>query len=187
MFSIVILAFSLSTDAFAVSLARGAGLKDVEWHKIIKTAALFGIMEMLAPCLGWVLGVVIGNYIAVIDHWVAFILLAGLGIKMMREAITNKPLSPSAKKPETTFFILFLTALGTSIDAFVIGLTLALVEAPILLSAAIIGFTTFFMSLAGLVLGRFITSALGKIAEVAGGIILVGVGGHILLSHLGYL
>ncbi|MBL0338810.1 MAG: manganese efflux pump [Rhodospirillaceae bacterium] len=182
MFSIFAMAFSLSTDSFVVALAKGAALTRANWRVAIKTGLIFGLVQMVTPWLGWLLGNAASGFVEAIDHWIAFILLGAVGIKMIWEGYYHQ--LEREKSPKDSWMILVLAAIATSIDALVVGVTLAFLETDILMSAAVIGGITFFMVTIGMMIGRYIGATVGRAAEVLGGVTLIGMGTHILLTHL---
>lgn len=179
--AIVFLAFSMSADAFAAACAKGACLERPHWREALRTGAIFGVTEAVTPVIGWALGRAVGRYIEAFDHWVAFVILLAIGGKMIwdalrRDAETEKPQSHS-------FLALALTAVGTSIDALAVGVTLALIGASITVNALAIGAATFTMTAIGVMTGRMLGEKFGRLAEAAGGVILIGIGTKILLDH----
>ena len=183
-----LLALSMSADAFAASLARGAGGGKTSLSQTVKTALTFGVVETATPLIGWAAGIVAAPYIEAFDHWVAFVLLAALGAKMIREGLSP---TEEERQPEMSAaasrWLLLLTAVATSIDSMIVGVTLAFLDADIWLTALTIGTATTLMSAIGLRLGSVLGSIAGKRAEICGGIVLIGIGTFILLEHLGYL
>ena len=182
--AIAILAFSMSADACAAAIARGAATRP-RAVEAIKSGLVFGVIEAITPLLGWAAGVVASGYIAAIDHWVAFGLLGAVGGKMVIESVRrlNSPAVEEDRSRMGGMFGLALTALATSIDAAAVGVTLALVSVNILSVALAIGATTFTLATAGLLLGRAIGARFGPIVEIIGGIGLIAIGTGILLEH----
>lgn len=181
-----ILAFSMSADAFAVAVAKGATLRKPRWRDALRSGAIFGIIEALTPIVGWCIGLVASRFIEAVDHWVAFTILGAVGGKLIWESFSEE--SGDEEKPQRhSLGLLIITAIGTSIDAMAVGVTLAFVDANIWLSAAAIGGATCLMVTLGFMTGHYIGSKVGKYAERLGGVTLIAIGTHILLSHLGYL
>ncbi|HEX8885520.1 MAG TPA: manganese efflux pump MntP family protein, partial [Noviherbaspirillum sp.] len=132
------------------------------------------------------LGQVAAPYVSAFDHWIAFVLLGGLGLRMIREGASGDEEEEEAEKPgRHSFWLLAITGFATSIDAMVVGVGLAIMEANIVVTAAAIGFSTFVMVTLGVMLGRVLGRIAGKRAEIMGGIILIGIGSLILYEHLG--
>jgi putative Mn2+ efflux pump MntP len=147
-------------------------------------ATFFGGFQALMPLLGWMAGTRIGPFVEAWDHWVAFVLLGAIGGKMIWESQTTKV---ADKRSDSDLFApkeLLVLAVATSIDALAAGLTLPMLDAPLVLSLVTIGMTTAVLSALGLFAGRRFGAALGRRLDVAGGVILVGLGVKILVEHL---
>ena len=185
--TLILLSLSMSADAFAVSVAKGASDKHMRWLKMIKTAAIFGIVESITPLIGWLVGTVAAPYIEALDHWISFILLVGLGIKMIYEAINDNDEEENANAKSGSLSLLILTAIATSIDSMIVGVSLAFLNVNIILTALCIGFSTMIMSAIGLKIGGVLGTRIGKRAEISGGLVLMGIGIFILCEHLGFL
>jgi len=185
MLAIAVIAFGMSADAFAAALGKGAALARCRTGEALRTGAIFGSVEMAITLLGWAAGFWAGPYIERWDHWVAFGLLGVLGLRMIHGSISR---DPGAEQPHRhSFLVLAATAVGTSIDALIVGITLAVLKADILTTALAIGAATFLMTAIGTKLGRFAGARLGGWAEAAGGAVLIGIGTTILIEHLGLL
>lgn len=170
------LALALAMDAFAVALTQGARFRP----RAARTAAIafaFGAAQAIMPLIGWSLGSLALHHIAAWDHWIAFILLTFLGIRMIRGGEAEggeRPLGGIA---------MLIAAIATSIDALVAGFTLPTLSLPPLATAALIGLVTFVLSAIGVWIGRAIGDRYGRPAEIAGGVILIAIGGRILIAH----
>ena len=184
MIQTTVLAFSLSTDAFAASVAKGAKYPLITLRKKISIAAGFGILEAVAPLIGFLLGKQFETYIEDFDHWIAFGLLSALGARMVWKSF-HKEHDDDTGKINPSWNAVVVTALGTSVDATAVGLTLALFSDNIPLTLFVIGFVTFFMTLIGLHLGGKIGEKFGQWVELAGGVGLIAVGTNILIKHIG--
>lgn len=186
--SIALLSLSMSADAFAASVGRGA-VERPGWTSAVKGGAVFGIIEAITPVLGWALGLVAASVVERIDHWIAFLLLAGVGGRMIWEALTRDPVTaeagPSTLSRKAGLIALVATAIGTSIDAAAVGVGLAFIGVNIWGIALAIGFTTFVMTTIGLGIGRYVGARFGSVVEVIGGILLIGIGTAILGDHTG--
>ena len=148
----------------------------------------FAGFQALMPLIGWVLGIRFQQYIVSIDHWIAFVLLAIIGGKMIYESIKgDEGESCELKDAPLNHKELVVLAIATSIDALAIGITFAFLDTPIFPAIAIIGISTFFICLLGVVVGNIFGSKYKNKAEFAGGFILVMIGLKILLEHLGIL
>lgn len=186
----ILLALGMSVDAFAAALARGAGSLHYTWRQTIKTALIFGIVETITPLIGWLVGSMTQKFIAEYDHWLAFGLLLALGLKMIWGALhddDDEAAAADKNRTDTTLLLTVVTAIATSIDSMVVGVGLAFLDANIWLTALAIGTSTTIMAAVGLRLGRLLGQKIGSRAEMAGGVVLIGIGTFILLEHLGYL
>jgi len=179
--TILVLAFSMSVDAFAASVGRGAALGRPRLAEALRTGAVFGVIEAITPVLGWAAGVAASGFVEAVDHWIAFGLLAAVGIHMVLASLSKKEDAPPVNRSP---YVLMATALGTSLDAAAIGVSLAFLNVNIVVIALAIGGTTFLMSSTGMLVGRWIGEKLGRIAEAVAGVALVGLGVLILIEHL---
>jgi len=168
----------LAADAFAVSLTSGLYIRHLKWQKALKVAIAFGIFQAIMPLMGWGIGVGFRDYIIRFDHWIGFILLTALGLRMIHEAIADdedrEPFNP------LNIETLFVLAVATSIDALAAGLGLAVLQTPILLTITIIGLITFWLCLGGVYLGHHFGDRFQDKVEVIGGVILIAIGSRIL-------
>ncbi len=177
-----LIATSLAMDAFAVSISAGTTphLKS-HWAKF-RISFHFGLFQGLLPIIGWFLGRKVVRIISEIDHWVAFILLTGIGIKMIYEAWKN--VHPSLKSNPSKGSQLLLLSLATSIDAFIVGFSLALLDIDIWIPSAVIGVITAVMSFIGIRIGQVFNKLWGRRMEIVGGVILILIGLRVLGTHL---
>lgn len=180
---------SLSMDAFAVAICKGLAMRKVNKKQCFVIALFFGGFQALMPFLGWLLGTRFESYITSIDHWIAFVLLAFIGGKLIVEAVRDKDDNPEITEidPPLNIKEMFVLAVATSIDALAVGITFAFLEIPIVQAIAIIGTTTFIISIAGVYIGNFFGNKYKNKAEIVGGVILILIGLKILLEHLGSL
>lgn len=186
LFATAALALAMSTDAFAAAIGKGAALHRPRWTEALRTGLIFGVIEAITPLIGWALGKVAAPYVTAWDHWIAFALLSVLGARMIYEGFSADDDEEAQDKPSShAFWVLALTGLATSIDAMAVGAGLALVDENILTAAGAIGLSTFAMVTLGVMLGRALGKLVGKRAEVAGGLVLFGIGCAILAQHLG--
>ena len=183
--TIIILALGMSVDAFAATLARGAAQAHSSLKNIIRTALIFGIIETIAPTIGWFTGKAAAQYIEQYDHWFAFGMLLILGGKMIHEGISSKDENEDNVPRNSGLLLTITTAIATSIDSLIVGVGLAFLQVNILTTALAIGTATTLMSLLGLSLGRILGATIGKRAEIIGGIVLIGIGTSILIDHVG--
>ena len=177
----LVVAFSLSADAFAASLAKGARFPSLAFNRSLLIACGFGVLEALAPLLGYLLGRQFAAIIADVDHWIAFVLLGFLGVPMIVKSFSPPDEDGNAAP---SWSAVLVVALGTSVDATVVGITLALVSDNIPLTILTIGVVTFAMTFIGLRIGGIVGRRAGQWAEFAGGLGLAAIGVNILVTHL---
>ena len=181
--STALLAFAMSTDAFAAAIGKGASLHRPRISEALRTGAIFGVIEATTPLVGWALGVAAAGYVAAVDHWIAFALLAGLGLRMIH-ASRREEVEAGIRPTRHSFWVLAATGLGTSMDAMAVGVGLAFLDVDIVPVAAAIGLTTLAMVTLGVMLGRVLGTIVGRRAEAVGGLILILIGVMILIEHL---
>ncbi len=187
MIAVLILALALAMDAFAVSLVRGASGPHSPW-RALETGAAFGVAQGVMPLVGWALGTVFIGWLEAVDHWIAFLLLAFLGFRMLREGLEDGSIDGVPEgAARTRVLALFIAAVATSIDAAAAGMTLDLFDMPVLHSCFVIGVVTLLLCAPAYWFAARIGPALGKKAEVFGGIVLIGLGVRILAQHTGWL
>ena len=185
-----LLAVGLSMDAFAVSVCKGLAMKKATLKAEATCGLWFGGFQALMPTIGFFLGALFADAIEAFDHWVAFALLAIIGINMLKEALEKKDESGDNPEKDADLSVktMFLMAVATSIDALAVGISLAMVgSVNIWLAAAFIGVCTCLLSALGVKIGDVFGSRYEKKAELAGGVILILLGVKILLEHLGVL
>lgn len=182
-FSIFILAVSMSMDAFAVSVGRGAAIGRPRFRETIRTGVVFGVIEAITPVIGWSAGVAAAQFVTAVDHWIAFGLLAAVGTHMLVAALRPKA-EAADSRAKASFTVLLATAIGTSLDAMAVGVSLAFLEVNIVVIAVAIGLATFVMASGGMLLGRLIGERFGRVAEAVAGVALVALGASILYEHL---
>ena len=195
-FEIILIGIGLSMDAFAVSVCKGLAMKRPDMGKAVMTGTYFGVFQAVMPILGWLLGTRFRVYIESVDHWVAFGLLFLIGGKMIWEAVREDPdeekaeIVRAASRGEAGYSALaehrelFILAIATSIDALAVGISFAAIGTPIFPSAEIIGLITFCLSVIGVYTGVMFGNRYERKAEIAGGIILIGIGVKILIEHM---
>lgn len=183
-----LLAIGLAMDCFAVSTASGIILKRIQWRPILVMAFFFGLFQAAMPFIGWLCASTFSHLIADIDHWIAFIILAFLGGKMIFESFKDEDCRQEFNP--ASFKVVITLAIATSIDALAVGISFAFLGiknfSEILSPISIIGFASFALSLVGLLFGiRCHCGCASKLhAERWGGIILVLIGVKILIEHL---
>lgn len=178
----VFIAFGLAMDAFAVSLGASTSGKISGFRSKFRMAFHFGLFQALMTVLGWLAGGTIAPYIHHIDHWIGLALLAYVGTNMIRSGLGFKDtcLENDPSKGKT----LILLCVATSIDALAVGLGMAMLANPILLPAIIIGVVTLSLSSVGLMAGDKLSEKFGKRMEIVGGLILIGIGIRVVLTHI---
>jgi len=176
----------LSADAFAAALCQGLHMKRIDWGKALLVGLFFGGFQALMPLIGYLLGSRFEMYIRAVDHWIVFALLAFIGGKMFIEALRGEDEADCGCSRKWLPSLLLL-AVATSIDALAVGISFAFLRVDILPAVALIGITTFALSVIGVVVGSRFGTRFQKQAGMAGGVILVCIGIKILLEHLGVL
>ena len=179
--TLLITAIGLSMDAFAVAMCKGLSLRHYRARYALIVGLYFGFFQGIMPLIGYFLGINLSHMIEAYDHWIAFILLAFLGGKMLYEAF-------SAEEDETCdatdFKTMLVLSVATSIDALAAGISFAVLQMNIFSAVLVIGITTFLLSALGVKIGSVFGAKFKLGAEVAGGIILIGIGIKILIEHL---
>ena len=178
------IAVALAMDAFAVAIVTGLSLKDVSLRQTFRLSWHFGLFQALMPIIGWSAGISIRIYIEKYDHWIAFGLLAFVGINMIREAFRHDE-DEEQKNDPTKGMMLVMLSVATSIDALAVGLSLSMINISIWTPALIIGIVAGMFTIIGLQIGKKIGSAvrLSIYAGTIGGIILFAIGLNILHEH----
>jgi putative Mn2+ efflux pump MntP len=182
--AIVVLALAMSTDAFAAAIGKGTALHRPRWSEALRTGLIFGAIEAVTPLVGWALGRVATEYVTAWNHWIAFVLLAGLGSHMILAGWRASDDVAVERPGRHGFWVLAATGFATSIDAMAVGVGLAFVDVAIVPVAAAIGFATFVMVTVGVMVGRLVGSLAGRWAEALGGVVLIGIGAGIVYEHL---
>lgn len=186
---LMLLAVGLSMDAFAVSICKGLAMKKATLKAGLTCGIWFGGFQALMPLIGFFLGGLFAGVIQAVDHWIAFVLLAFIGINMLREAFSGKCDCESCEADaDMSFKTMFLMAVATSIDALAAGISLAMAgNVNIFAAVLLIGAFTFGFCTVGVKIGNVFGSKLESKAQMVGGIILILLGVKILLEHLGIL
>ena len=179
---LLLTAVGLSADAFSVAVCKGLACGRKSRTGLALSCGLwFGFFQFLMPLIGAFLGSRFIHYIEKYDHWIAFLLLAGIGANMIRESVSGGEEKVDSRTDPWT---MFLMAIATSIDALAVGLGLGLLGVSIFTSAVFIGVCTFVLSALGVILGSRVGERFSDRAQIAGGVILILLGLHILISHL---
>ncbi|MFA5367233.1 MAG: manganese efflux pump MntP family protein [Dehalococcoidia bacterium] len=180
--SILLIALALSMDAFSVATALGAAGRQHSRLAVLRLATAFGLFQFVMPILGWLLGRTVVSYIADYDHWIAFGLLAIVGIHMIKEYF-DKDAKERLKDP-TKGWPLLILSIATSIDALAVGVSFAFFDVNIYYAGAVIGIVCFAITAVGMVFGRALSRVLGKKAVLFGGIVLIAIGIKIVIEHM---
>jgi putative Mn2+ efflux pump MntP len=180
--SILLIAIGMAMDAFAVSLGIGTTRQASLPRPIFRLSFHFGLFQFFMPILGWLAGSTIAPLISQFDHWVAMGLLTFVGVRMIRSGLN--PESETYRSDPSRGGTLVMLSVATSIDAFAIGLSLAMLQVNILCPSVVIGIVTAGLSLIGLLIGHRLGTKFGKRMEMLGGMILIGIGLRILITHL---
>ncbi len=180
-FSIIIIAIGLSMDSFAVSVINGLTIKELNAKRILLISFSLAFFQALMPLIGWFAGIGIEKHIKEYDHWIAFLLLTFIGVKMIYEGLKK---NDAEKDTELKILTLIGQSFATSIDAFAVGISFAFLNLSIITPVLIIGLITFVVSIIGLQLGKCFGKKIGKSVEIFGGMVLIGIGLKILIEHL---
>ena len=190
LFELFVLAVGLSMDAFAVSVCKGLSMRKITLKNAGIVGLYFGGFQAGMPLIGYFLGLQFKNYIMSVDHWIAFILLGFLGIKMIQEAMSKDDDEDNKIEDENemlSFKNMSILAVATSIDALAVGITLAFLQVDIVPAVSFIGIITFVLSMVGVKIGNVFGVKYKSKAELVGGIILIFMGVQILLEHIGII
>jgi putative Mn2+ efflux pump MntP len=180
--SLTLIGVGLSIDSLAASITTGACSKQIKLKHVLKVAAFMAFFQGTMPLIGWLIGSSFKRIIEDYDHWVAFILLLGIGGKLIYDGIKNS--NEEVNTNPTKNMLLAGMALATSIDAMILGIGFGLIEINIWLAMLIIGSTTLLFSSVGVFVGDKLGNKINKGIEIFGGLVLIGLGLKILLEHL---
>lgn len=186
---ILLIGIGLSMDAFAVAICKGLAMPDkVDRKGALLIALYFGVFQAVMPALGWLLGSQFARYVTQMAPWIAFVLLAWIGGSMIRESLSKEE-KEEAEMGAVSHKELLVLAVSTSIDALAVGVTFSMLELAVSVGAAValIGCTTFVISLGGVYVGNVFGARYKGKAEFVGGAILILIGVKILLEHFGVL
>ena len=181
--ALILIAFAMSTDAFAAAITKGVKIKKTSLTYALKLGLIFGVIESITPVIGWFIGRSASTYVESWDHWIAMFLLCGLGIHMIYESVKNTEENDYSEPKKQSLALIVLTAIGTSIDAMAVGVGLAFVDVRIEIAALLIGSATFIMVTIGVMLGGVLGKFIGKRAETFGGVVLIAVGIWVFYEH----
>jgi putative Mn2+ efflux pump MntP len=181
-FTILAIALGLSFDTFAVSLSYGVIRSGILFHQASRIAIVLAVFQGGLTVAGYFLGSIISVALKATDHWIALIVLSFLGIKMIVEGRRKNNVQET--KDFSSTIVLITIALGTSIDAFAVGVSFALLEVKIWISGILIGAVTFIASMTAIRIGKSAGGRLGNKVEILGGLILIAIGLKIFLEHI---
>lgn len=176
----IVMSIGLAMDAFAVAVCKGLSMKQMQWKKAGIIALYFGFFQAVMPLIGYWIGSYFIHIVENVDHWIAFGLLSTIGVNMLKEAYEEGERQDDCAHWKTMIVLAF----ATSIDAFAVGITLAVLETNILMAVSTIGVVTFSISFLGVKIGNMFGNKYEKIAQIIGGVILILIGLKILLEHI---
>jgi putative Mn2+ efflux pump MntP len=179
---LLLVAVGLAMDVFAVSLGVGTTGLAASVRPVFRLSFHFGLFQALMTLLGWLAGSAVEPLIVGVDHWVAFGLLAFVGLRMIRSGLSGEDGVPRGDPSRGGTLVLL--SLATSLDALAVGLSLAVLRVDILLAALVIGLVSAGLGVTGVLIGNRISQRFGKRMEILGGLLLVGIGARLLLAHL---
>ena len=179
--SIVLIAIGLSMDSFAVSVTNGLTIKPLNRKEMLIISFSLAIFQGVMPLIGWFAGIGFEKYIKEFDHWIAFLLLSFIGLKMIYDGLTK---DDTEKKSKLKISLVIVQSFATSIDAFAVGISFAFLSLSIIIPVLIIGVVTFLASITGLQIGKKFGKGTGGYVELLGGVVLIGIGVKILIEHL---
>ncbi len=178
----LMIAMGLAMDAGAVSMAAAAAGYAATPRAVFRLSFHFGLFQFFMPVIGWFLGIYVVHYVARVDHWIAFLLLAFVGIRMIRSGLEQSPAGAGDIDPSKGVTLVLLSV-ATSIDAMAVGLSLAMIKVSIWFPSVIIGIVTIVVSIVSIAIGKRMGVLFGSRMEIAGGLILLAIGGKILWTH----
>lgn len=184
---VLLIAVSLSMDAFAVAVCKGLAMKKCTWEKAITVGIYFGIFQAGMPLIGYFLGRQFRDFVESVDHWIAFVLLAIIGIGMIKEALSPGEECENCGDASLDVKTMLGLAVATSIDALAVGVAFSMQDVNIIPSGCVIGITTFVLSVGGVKIGNQFGGKYHNRAEFVGGLVLVLMGLKILLEDLGII
>ncbi|QDZ41474.1 manganese efflux pump [Euhalothece natronophila Z-M001] len=181
---IALMSVALAADSFAISLSSGMFIKHIKFYKALKIALFFGVFHIVMPLIGWITGLGIRELVEAYSHWVVALILIGLGIKMIYEALVpDREITFNPLDNQTLFGL----AIVTSIDVLAAGLGLSIISLPLPMIVTSFGLVTFVLSFMGVFLGHYFGNFLEDKAEVTGGFLLIGAAVYILLEGIGVI
>jgi putative Mn2+ efflux pump MntP len=182
-YSLIFISIGLAMDAFSVAVIAGFGLGKVKLVDSLKVSSTFGVAHILMPIFGWILGSTVINFIQRWDHWLAFILLAFVGVRMLKEGMKKETEEVNANDL-MGFASLIMFTIAVSIDAMAVGLSFSLQELSIWIPSLYMGAGTLIFTFLGLNIGNKTGQRFGKKAQIIGGLILTLIGLRIVFTHM---
>jgi len=179
---VIFIAFGLAMDAFAVSITNGFSIRNLRISNALRISAFFGTFQAVMPLIGWLIGLSLRDFISGFDHWIAFGLLSLIGCRMIYES--TKMESREKVVNPLNVYVLLMLSVATSVDALAVGMSFAFLKIFIVTPIVIIGTVTFLLSFLGVFVGNRFGHFFEKKIEIAGGLILIGIGVRILVRHL---
>lgn len=184
MLNVIFIGIGLSMDAFSVSITNGMCMKKFSREKALIIAFMYGLFQFIMPVIGYFAASFFKNYIETVDHWIAFVLLFLIGVKMIVEAVEEMKNDGECEKKDLSLKMIVVQAIATSIDALAVGVGFAALSTPVIKASLIIGCITFMLCYPAVYIGRKAGGIMKGKAEIAGGIILAVIGIKILAEHL---
>ncbi len=181
---IIGIAFALALDAFTVAVGLSMSRSGLSRGQAFRLSFFFGLFQFVMPLLGFWAGKTILPYIEAFDHWIAFGLLFVVGFKMIYEAFHPGSLRDRGEKDPSRGATLVMLSIATSLDALAVGLSLSVLDVPIIFPAVLIGIVAFVLSFVGAEMGRYLGRFVGRAAPALGGIVLILIGIKILIEHI---
>jgi len=180
--TLLLVALGLALDAFAAAIAASIVLRTVSGRQVFRLAFHLGLFQTLMPLAGWMAGRSVGTVVAAWDHWVAFVLLTIVGAKAIYDARSRGP-GQAPRDDPTRGLTLVVLSVATSLDALAVGASLAFLGVDIWIPSVVIGVVACILTAVGMLLGGRLGSQFGQRVEIAGGLILIGIGAKIVLEH----
>jgi manganese efflux pump family protein len=182
---LILISVALGLDAFAVSFAGGAYYGKTSARQKFRLSFHFGLFQFFMPILGWAAGITMVQIIDKYDHWIAFLVLMIIGIKMIIDSFEgqNQRIASDISKG----WFLVMLSIATSIDALAVGFSMGLVNIKIIIPSIIIGLVAASMSLTGIKLGEIMSFRISNRISIIGGTILILIGIHIVADHMEWI
>ncbi len=181
--TVIIIAVALAMDAFSVCISAGICIPKPNTGHYLRLAGTFGLFQFMMPIIGYFAGAWLEQWIENYDHWVAFAMLAFIGVKMISESLQPEEEGCEPRDPSRGGRLVLL-AIATSIDALAVGLSIGVLRKPIFFPSIIIGVICAAFSIIGIAIGNRVSSFVGKRAESVGGVLLIAIGVKILIEHM---